>query len=209
VIVGGGGHAKVIIEIFQAFTDAFEVIGAVDPDPAAGGFGGAPRLGGDDCLPDLRARGVTCAFPALGDNDRRARVAALLEDLGFDIPAALSRQAFVSPSAALGRGVAVMAGAVINADTQVGDFAIVNSGAIVEHDCRVGAGAHLGPKSALGGGVIVGARTFIGLGANILPGLTIGADVVVGAGACVTKSLVDGVVAVGVPARVILQSQTR
>ena len=49
----------------------------------------------------------------------------------------------------------------------------------------------------LGGGVIVG------------PGVTIGEDTVVGAGSVVTRDLPAGVVAVGVPARVLREIDER
>lgn len=49
----------------------------------------------------------------------------------------------------------------------------------------------------------VGARSWLGGGAIVLPGVTIGSDVVVGAGAVVTRSIPDGVTAVGNPCRVI------
>ena len=47
---------------------------------------------------------------------------------------------------------------------------------------------------------------WLGGGAIVCPGVTIGADTVVGAGAVVTRDLPAGVVAAGVPARVIRQA---
>jgi maltose O-acetyltransferase len=44
---------------------------------------------------------------------------------------------------------------------------------------------------------------WLGGGVVVCPGVTIGDDTVVGAGAVVTRDLPSGVVAVGVPARVI------
>jgi len=51
--------------------------------------------------------------------------------------------------------------------------------------------------------ISIGARTWLGGGAIVLPGVQIGADVTVGAGSVVTRSLPDGVTAVGNPCRVI------
>jgi maltose O-acetyltransferase len=51
--------------------------------------------------------------------------------------------------------------------------------------------------------VVIGDNVWIGTGVRILPGVTIGAHTVVGSGSVVTKSLPAGVVAVGVPARVL------
>lgn len=46
-------------------------------------------------------------------------------------------------------------------------------------------------------------NAWLGGGVVVCPGVTIGADTVVGAGAVVTQDLPDGVLAVGVPARVV------
>jgi UDP-perosamine 4-acetyltransferase len=202
VIVGAGGHAKVVVELFRAM-GGFEILGLTDADPQARSVMGVPVLGGDEQLPALRREGVGLAFPAIGDNHLRARIGAQLKALGFALPNAISPGATISPSAVLGEGVAVMAGVVINAESRIGDFAIVNSGAVVDHDGRIGAAAHVGPGCALAGCVTLGERSLLGAGVSIIPGVSIGADAVVGAGAAVTCDLADRVVAVGVPARVI------
>ena len=51
--------------------------------------------------------------------------------------------------------------------------------------------------------IVVGDNVWLGGGAIVCPGVTIGDDTVVGAGAVVTRDLPPGVVAAGVPARVI------
>lgn len=51
--------------------------------------------------------------------------------------------------------------------------------------------------------IVLGDNVWLGGGAIVCPGVTIGADTVVGAGAVVTRDLPAGVVAAGVPARVI------
>ncbi|MCU1634050.1 MAG: sugar O-acetyltransferase [Micrococcaceae bacterium] len=53
--------------------------------------------------------------------------------------------------------------------------------------------------------VHIGSNVWIGGGAQIMPGVTIGDDTVIGAGSVVTRDLPSGVVAVGVPCRVLRQ----
>jgi maltose O-acetyltransferase len=51
--------------------------------------------------------------------------------------------------------------------------------------------------------IVIGDNVWLGGGAVVCPGVTIGEDTVVGAGAVVTRDLPSGVVAAGVPARVL------
>jgi UDP-perosamine 4-acetyltransferase len=201
VILGAGGHAKVVIELIRA--QGGVIAGLTDSNPTPRSVLGVPVVGDDLALPRLMADGVRYAFVAIGDNQARAAAAQAATGLGLVLVNAISPNARVSESARLGSGVAVMAGAVINAEAFIDDLAIVNSGAIVDHDCRLERGCHVGPGAVLAGGVRVGAGALIGTGASVTPGRSIGAGAVVGAGACVADDLEPDVVAVGVPARVI------
>ncbi len=55
----------------------------------------------------------------------------------------------------------------------------------------------------LPGNITIGNRVWIGGGTIILPNVTIGNDTVIGAGSVVTRSIPEGVVAVGNPCRVL------
>src|SRR4029450_7614437 len=142
VVIGAGGHAKVVVELIRA-QGRYDVVGCTDPAPERGDVVGAPILGSDDILPDLYAQGVRHCFVALGDNPLRMKVARRVASLGFELVNAISPNAIVSPTARLGHGVAVMAGAVINAATVVEDLAIINTHSVVDHDCQIGEAAHV------------------------------------------------------------------
>src|SRR5690554_1294327 len=53
------------------------------------------------------------------------------------------------------------------------------------------------------GKIYIGDYTYIGEGAFIMPGVKIGNDVIIGAGSIVTKSIPDGKIAAGNPARIV------
>lgn len=207
VVLGAGGHAKVVLEVLRE--QGRRVHGLVDADPTPRQVLGVPVLGDDAILPQLRTQGVTEAFVALGDNQLRLRLAAKLSALGFSMPPAVSSSSTVSRSAQLGQGALVAPRAVINAEASVGDQTIINTGAVVEHDCRIDAGAHLGPGAVLTGAVCVGEAAFVGAGATVIPGRRIGAGALVAAGACVTLDVADHARVAGVPARPILSKGAR
>ena len=61
----------------------------------------------------------------------------------------------------------------------------------------------VGKQSMTTAPVILEEGVWLGAGVKVLKGVTIGRHAVVGAGALVTKSIPEGAIAVGVPAKVI------
>jgi UDP-perosamine 4-acetyltransferase len=207
VVIGSGGHAKVVIELVRA-EGKYQIKGCTGL--GGGGFvlGDVPILGTDSVLAALWANGAKKAFVAIGDNHLRLQLLAQVSEMGFELINAVSPNAVVSPSAALGRGIAIMAGAIINASAQIGDGAIINTNAGVDHDCRIGRGAHIGPGSALAGKVEIGCESFLGAGTCVVPGVRIGHRAIIGAGSVVIRDIPDDVTAMGVPARVTRKIKT-
>jgi UDP-perosamine 4-acetyltransferase len=202
VIVGAGGHAKVIIDILQE-NDEFELAGCTTLDNHPGELLGLTVLGSDEVLPDLFRSGVRLAFVALGGNRVRLSLSERMREMGFGLINVVSRRATVSRRARLGGGIAIMPGAVVNVDTEIADGAIINTGATIDHDCRIGRCAHIAPGTNLAGNVTIGEGAFMGIGSRVIPGCSVGPWSVVGAGAVVVRDLPGSVRAVGVPARVV------
>lgn len=203
VVVGAGGHAKVCIELLRAIgEDVAYCIGAADsPDPDE--CVGVPVLKGDDNLERLRDAGHSRVFIAIGSNRLREHLANVAVELGYQLVNAISPQAIVSPTVRLGIGIAVMAGAVINADASIADLAIINTGATIDHDCEIGKAAHIAPQCGLAGNVVVGKSSFLGVGCLVIPEVEIGDQVTVGAGGVVISNIDSGTTVVGVPAKKI------
>jgi sugar O-acyltransferase (sialic acid O-acetyltransferase NeuD family) len=202
VVIGGGGHAKVLISVIRKLP--WTIAGYVDPRDV-GPVLGVPHAGGDDVLPALLDDFPGCAA-AMGvgkvdPTDRRARIQAAAEALGYRFPTFVSPAAVVNAEVELGAGTAVFDGAVVNAGAVTGPTCVVNTNATVEHDCELGTNVHVGPGATVSGGVTIGDHTFVGAGAVVLHGVRIAPGCLIGAGAVVTHDLTEPATYVGTPAR--------
>ena len=207
LILGGGGHARVLIDAIQAGA-AVTISGVLDADRSLWGqtLLGVPILGGDTLIPELMRQGIrhfAVGLGGVGDNQPRRRLFELGVAHGL-IPLTIRHpSAACSPTAAIGAGSVLYPSAVVNAGSALGVNVIVNTGAIIEHDCIVGDHAHVATGAVLGGAVRVGAGAHIGCGATIRQGIAIGEAAVVGAGAVVVRDVLPHTVVVGVPARAL------
>jgi sugar O-acyltransferase (sialic acid O-acetyltransferase NeuD family) len=207
VLIGGGGHAKVVAAIVNK-TRQYRIVGYTAPIAGSAPFG-LPYLGDDDVLADLMAsKGVIGAVIGIGIikvGDKRAALHQWLIIQGLSLPSIVSPMAVVNEDVMIGDGTVVMDGVVINPGTRIGECSIVNTNATVEHDCTVGAYSHIAPGAVLCGGVSVGDQSIIGARACVLPGIRITEHCLVGAGATVTHDLTEPGVYVGSPARRIIR----
>jgi UDP-perosamine 4-acetyltransferase len=202
LIVGGGGHALVVIEVLRAA--GYGISGALTREgvPTAGLERlGVSVVGTDTELAERVANGARRVFVAVGDNRTRQRLTAAVLAVGGELVAAISPDAVVSISTTVGHGALVMPGVITNALTTIGPGAIVNTRAAIDHECNIGAYAHVAPGVTMAGDVVVGEGALVGIGASVMPGRRIGAWAVVGAGAAITCDVPDGATVVGVPAR--------
>lgn len=194
VVIGAGGHAKVVISALRSA--GTEIVGCFDDDPALLGRNvcGAPVLG---AISAASASGLPLII-AIGSNTARGRLARMLRG-GDWITAVHSRALYEGTPP--GPGTFVALGAIVQADAKVGAHVILNTGSIVEHDCRIGDFVHIGPGATLGGGVVVEDGALVGLGAQLLPRVRVGAGAVIGAGATVVRDVPPGATHAGTPAR--------
>jgi sugar O-acyltransferase (sialic acid O-acetyltransferase NeuD family) len=205
VVIGGGGHAKVVISILHKLK-RYRILGYTDHKDH-GTVLGVPFLGPDQTLSAL-AKGEKTIAAVLGvgqvgiGNARCelwTRLQSFLSSLSF--PFIVSPDAIINEDVSIGEGAVIMDGTVINGGTRIGSGVIVNTNSTIEHDVTLADWVHVAPGATISGGVTVGRFSMIGAGATVIEGIKIADGCMVGAGAVVVDDVTEPGTYVGCPAR--------
>lgn len=197
VIIGASGHGKVVADIIQKSKD--RVVGFLDDNPyMETTYIGLPVLG---TVNDYTKYKEYAEFViAIGNASIREKIANSLKNVVWYT--AIHPTAILSDiGVTIGKGSVVMANAVINSDSHIGNQCIINTGAIVEHDNQIDDYVHVSVGVRLAGTVKVGKSTWIGIGAVVKNNVNICSNCMIGAGAVVVDDVKEAGTYVGVPAR--------
>lgn len=202
VVIGGGGHAKVVICVLKKL--GYAITGYTD-NHDRGTILGIPHFGNDSDLSALiekkQCRAAILGVGKVDTSDTRLSLQWRFTELGFAFPAICSPHAVVNEEVTLGAGSVVFDGAIVNSGTTLGVACIVNTGSTIDHDCVIGANVHLAPGVTLSGGVTVGDNCMIGTGTRIIQSLTICEGCLIGAGSTVVGDISEAGTYIGSPAR--------
>jgi acetyltransferase EpsM len=205
VIWGATGPALIVADILR-LRGEYDIAGYLDslaPQRKGAPFGGATVLGGDEELDGLLASDVRHLIFAFQNNPARLELGEMVKAKGFELITAIHPTASIAADVTIGPGTVVRAQSALGPGTRVGESCIIGYGAMLSHNCEIADGTHIGSGANLAGGTQVGRATWVGLGATVVDPCRVGSHSIVGAGAVVTRNVPDGVVAYGVPARVV------
>ena len=198
IIIGAGGHAKVIADIIEKSGD--QIVGFLDKKIEKNTI----IVKGYKVIGDLNSR-----FPlsiankdyefitAIGDNKKRKEIST---SSNLKFYTAIHPSAQIGLDVKIEEGTAIMANVCINSSARIGKHCIINTGAIIEHDNIIENFVHISPNATLGGTVKIGENTHIGIGSVVKNNITICKNCTVGAGAVVVKNIEKEGTYIGVPA---------
>lgn len=194
LIFGGGGHAKMCIDIMKQ-TNSHTILGIVDDTiPVNTEVLGIPVLGKVNEIEKLIDKGLQQIILGVGGvltKGFRKKTFTSLKQSGLQIPNIIHPSATIEPSVVLGEGNQIMQGAIVGSNVQIGNNCIINSGCIISHDTIIGDHVHIAPGAIIAGGVIIKDDTTIGMGCTIFLGLTIGKNVIIQNGINIFNNILD------------------
>ena len=202
IIIGGGGHAKVVADVLKL--QEFEFLGFTEMDPEKTlNFAALPFLGDDRVISRYLPKTILLGngVGSGGSTVLRREIYERFSAQGYRFACCIHPSAIVASHVETGEGIQLMAGCVVQPGCSLGHNVIINSGAVVDHDCHIGDHAHIAPGVTLSGSVRVGCGAHIGIGATVIQGISIGNNSLVGAGSIVIRDVADNSKVVGNPAR--------
>jgi len=202
VILGGGGHAKVVYDLIFELDLAVKAVVTITPtlDPI---FAHLEQWNSDDEVLRFQSNSIMLVngVGSIRVSETRRRIFLFYKQRSYQFHTLIHPFAKVSRFAELNEGAQIMAGSIIQAGCLIGANTIINTKTSVDHDCTIGDHVHIAPGATLSGGVRIGNGSHIGVGATIIQGVSIGCNVTVAAGAVVIRDVVDNALVKGVPAR--------
>lgn len=206
IIFGASGHGSVVLDCLKKEGE-YTFIGYIDSFQKKGSqHNGYPILGSEYDLPYLiEKHRIFGGIVAIGDNWTRKIIVDRLLKIApnFKFISAIHPDSSVGMNVSIGKGTIIMPGAIINANSIIGDFCIVNTNASLDHDGFMENYSSLAPRACVAGHFWLGKFSAICLGANVIENVTIGRHTKIGAGSLVMNDIGDNVIAYGTPAKVI------
>ncbi|MBM7095675.1 acetyltransferase [Bacillus sp. H-16] len=198
LIIGASGHGKAVADIALKM-DKWQSVNFLDDNEAITFSLGLNVIGkSTDVIEYIEDYEI---FVGIGNNTVRKKLQENLLANGASIPVLIHPNAVIGEQVEIEVGTVIMAGAVINCCTIVGQGCILNTGATLDHDNLIEDFVHISPGVHLAGTVKVGHGSWIGIGSIVSNNINIHSECKIGAGGVVVKDLSETGTYVGVPVR--------
>ena len=167
IIIGGGGHAKVVISIIKKLK-TYNIIGYTDINNN-GNILGVSYIGTDnEVLNYSKQTLLALGIGQINNLDFIRKIVTYFIDQAYSFATLISPDSIINEDVNIGVGTVIMDGVVINCCTIIGEYSIINTKVSIDHDCNVGEFVHLAPGATICGNVNIGRGSFIGAGSTII-----------------------------------------
>jgi len=204
VIIGAGGHAKVVIEIINSIGD-YEIIGVVArEDEEKDKIQEYKVFKGDQYLDMFFKDGIKNAAIGIGgfrDNHLRKEMFTKVKQIGYKLPPLIHPSVIISSSVSIGAGSVVYPGVIINSEVEIGENSIIATGSSIDHETIIQDHVLISAGVTVGAYVTVEKEALLALGCKVVSGMTIGERVLIASGAVVVHNLSANDIVFGVPAK--------
>lgn len=126
-VVRAGGHGRSIAEAAE-LSGQFEVVGFLDDAAPVGERVLVSHVRGPVASMADHCSVTDHVIVAIGNNAVREKLMQQLTEAGYAMATVVHPRPFVSPTAVVGQGSTIMAGAIVGSETRLGKASIVNCG---------------------------------------------------------------------------------
>jgi len=211
VIVGASGHGGMVLDCIRK-EGRFNVLGFVDSFKKKGTEqNGLKVLGSELELPWLIWKhDIYGAIVAIGNNWTRKEMVNKIGNIApvLEMVTVIHPDATVGMGVNIGKGSFIAPGAIVNANSLLGDFCILNTNSSLGHDGKMENFSSMASGVCTGGNLLLGQYSAISLGANVIENITVGKHSIVGAGSLVIDDVEGHSVVYGSPARFVRRRKT-
>jgi UDP-perosamine 4-acetyltransferase len=197
IILGGGGHATVILSLLQSLNA--KVIGFTNLEKSVSLLNAVSFLGDDSIILKYNSKDIFLALGigSLTNNSARQDTYEKFLNFGYEFPPIVHSSAIVDSTCNLSSGAQIMAGVILQPHVEIGENSIINTGATIDHHSKIGRHSHIAPRSTICGQVNIGESSFVGAGSTIINNINIGNRAIVGAGCTVIQDVEEDGLALG------------
>jgi len=128
IVIGGGGHAKVVISLLKK-TNKFTIVGFIDTEKKENILG-TDYLGDDSILKEQYEKGIDNCALGIGQiksSSLRQKIVEKLTIVGYSFPTIISPTAIINENVEIGEGTVIMDGVIINSGSKIGNYSIINT----------------------------------------------------------------------------------
>lgn len=104
----------------------------------------------------------------------REKMFDIIAEKGLIAGSYISKKAYFSKLASLGKGAVVFPFAMVSGDAKAGDFLFMDTYSIISHGDMIGNNVVVGPAAVITGDCVIGNNVTFGVNSAVLPGTKIG-----------------------------------
>ena len=195
LILGAGGHAKVLLEVLSQ--ERHKIIGVTTPHLDSGtDYLGLAVIGSDEAIFEYDTQEVLLinGIGSLPGRQQRRNLSVTMRERGYRFGSVIHPNSIIASDVLFSEGVQLMAGTIIQPGCKVGQDSIINTGVIVDHDCKIGENCNLSPGVVCSGNVIIESGVYVGAGSTIIQNLSIGKNTIISSGSSIYRDVENDVV---------------
>lgn len=156
------------------------------------------------CAPeDYETQPDDVFFVAMGEPKWRRYYAEMMQAKGAEFISIIDDQAYVNPTATIGKGSIIGRWSIVSDNVQIGDFVMIHGYTTLGHDVKINDFSSVESYCFFGGYSELGAESIMHVRSNLTPHKKVGNKAVVGASSVVIRNVPDGQHVLGNPAKKI------